>query len=140
MRAKDIKVGSAYLVEMDTYPVQRLKATVLEVPIVRMAFDYATKTEKPYRRDGRADGARVRTEQPYHYAGRTVEPGAVKDLPLVKVIRPWDDADDRDVQITLTRDKRWAALASRAVEKGIHVQRSGNSALIGWDELEALLS
>jgi hypothetical protein len=145
MRKADIKIGAAYLVEMDTYPAQRLKATVLEVPVVRMmrvpqwTSDGKTTVERPYRRDGRADAARVRTEWPYRYAGKMVYAGAVKDLPFAKILRPWSEADEHNAQISLTQDKRWASLASRAIERGVQIERSGDRALIGWDDLEALL-
>lgn len=86
MRAVDVKVGEAYLAEHEYNRAE--KVTVLEVPVVRMvraSWRLDDKRMKPLRRDGRADGARVRIEA----TGETV------DIALVKIRSAWDESDDR---------------------------------------------
>lgn len=85
MKAQDITVGEAYCAEYEYN--RRGKVTVLEVPVVRMVMSMGAggkRFRRPYRQDGRADGARVKV-------ART---GGTVDVALVHVLRPWGADDD----------------------------------------------
>jgi hypothetical protein len=141
MKASDIEVGATYYVETLTYPARRIKATVVAVPVVRMTDYHWNKAETPYRRDGRADGARVRIEEPYAYAGKNVSPGTLIDVALPKVLRPWTDADDHARQTVREQDDHWAKLTELAKAHEILVERNGPShARISFAHLERLLA
>lgn len=110
MKAAEIKVGEAYVVEHEY--ACRGKATVLEVPVVRMVrVTYAGGggRVKPYRRDGRADGARVRIEPE----------GRIVDVSVSKVLRPWGASVAAAEERRVDGIRRVVAVRARLAELGL---------------------
>lgn len=126
MKTKDIVVGGTYVAQV-SYGEQRVKVTVLDVPVVRMREvthwrdDKREMRMRPERADGRADGARVRCEQPtrHDWGSEKYPAGREVVVQLAKVLRPWTDDDETRLAEEAAFAPRVAALREACARVGL---------------------